>query len=147
MTECWLFAGKITEREYGMIYDGEKWRVAHRVVYESLVGEIPDGLVLDHLCRVKQCVNPEHLEPVPHRINTLRGIGPTAVNKTKTHCINGHEFTPDNVYIRKYGWRGCRTCERKIKADLNVKRRLERQARRAAKLVTDSVGEHDTPAS
>jgi hypothetical protein len=85
-------------------------KAAHRLFYEQLVGPIPDGLQLDHLCRVRHCVNPDHLEPVTQTANVLRGIGPTAVNAGKTHCVHGHPFTPDNTYINKQGNRHCRAC-------------------------------------
>jgi hypothetical protein len=87
-----------------MWYDG-KVRLAHRVIYEYLVGPIPDGLSIDHLCRVRHCVNPAHLEPVTHRENVLRGQAPTAVNGRKTRCKRGHEF---NRTVRN--GRRCYTC-------------------------------------
>lgn len=83
---------------------------AHRVVYEQVVGPIPDGLVLDHLCRVRCCCNPDHLEPVTHIENIMRGAGTGAANAVKTHCKNGHEFTVENTYERPTGGRACRTC-------------------------------------
>lgn len=84
--------------------------LAHRVFYEHHVGPIPLGLTIDHLCKVTRCVNPDHLEPVTQRVNTLRGDGPSAVNARKTHCPHGHEYTPDNTYVRKAGGRICKTC-------------------------------------
>lgn len=86
---------------------------AHRVVYECLKGRIPDGLPLDHLCRNRRCVNPDHLEAVPGRINTLRGLGPTAKNARKTHCPNGHSLSEDNLHNNKNGYRVCATCKRR----------------------------------
>lgn len=87
---------------------------AHRFAYESVVGPIPDGLTLDHLCRNRACVNPAHLEPVTMRVNTLRGIGPSAQNAVKTHCGAGHELTGDNVSVSANGWRRCRVCQRAL---------------------------------
>lgn len=87
-------------------------RMAHRVGYEFAIGPIPDKLTLDHLCRVRHCVNPDHLEPVTRGENTLRGDSPWSINKRKTHCINGHEFTPDNTWTSKRGERHCRECTR-----------------------------------
>ncbi|MFI7072082.1 HNH endonuclease signature motif containing protein [Micromonospora sediminicola] len=84
---------------------------AHRVAYELLRGPVPEGLQLDHLCRVRHCVNPDHLQPVTHRVNTLRGDGPTAINAAKSHCDNGHEFTAESTY-RHRGRRQCRICNR-----------------------------------
>lgn len=111
--DCWEWTGSLRPDGYGRIYfggrdSGRVWR-AHRLVYEVLVGPIPDGMTLDHLCRNRRCVNPDHLEPVPNRENVLRGIGITAENKRKTHCVRGHEFTPDNTYAHG-SKRHCRTC-------------------------------------
>ena len=92
---CWLWTAARDHRGYG------EFRVelpparpakAHRFAYETLIGPIPDGLELDHLCRVRNCVNPEHLEPVTGRVNTLRGESPAAQNARKTHCVRGHEL-------------------------------------------------------
>lgn len=92
--------------------------LAHRWSYEHHKGPIPDGLEVDHLCRNRRCVNPDHLEAVTHRINTLRGTAPTAVNAARTHCVNGHEFTTDNTYITpSRGRRECRTCHRERERD------------------------------
>jgi hypothetical protein len=85
-------------------------RRAHRVAFEWLVGPVPKGLVLDHLCRNRGCVNPSHLEPVTQQVNTLRGAGPAARNANKAHCKWGHEFTPENTGVDKRGKRWCKTC-------------------------------------
>lgn len=113
-SSCWLWTGA-KNGEYGVIGEGGKggkMLYAHRASYELFVGPIPKGMTLDHLCRVRSCVNPEHLEPVSMRENTLRGVGPSAINATKTYCIHGHPFDEENTAVRKNGHRACRTCER-----------------------------------
>lgn len=82
---------------------------AHRYAYERKHGVVPKTLVIDHLCRNGKCVNPDHLEPVTQQINVLRGEGLAAKNAAKTHCIRGHEFTPENTYLH-HGYRNCRRC-------------------------------------
>ncbi len=92
---------------------------AHRISYELLVGPIPEELVLDHLCRNRKCVAPNHLEPVTGAVNTKRGAP-----AQKTHCAKGHEYTPENTlrYATNNGWRQCRTC-----AQNNARRQYEKQ--------------------
>jgi hypothetical protein len=109
---CWVWtAGRFTEGYGGFRVDG-RTRRAHRVAYELLIGPIAHGLVLDHLCGNPSCVNPAHLEPVTNRLNVLRGSGHTAVNARKTHCIHGHEFTPQNTYRDRRAKRHCVECGR-----------------------------------
>lgn len=102
----------MTEYDYGLIYLSGKRLRAHRAIYEALVGKIPDGLVLDHLCRITRCINPEHLEPVTVAENNLRGVGTFAQNARKIHCPNGHFYSGDNLMIRKDGARVCRECNK-----------------------------------
>ena len=104
---CWLWTGTINDQGYGI---SRRHFRAHRIAYELLVGPIPDGLQLDHLCRVRNCVNPDHLEPVTARTNTRRGVGFAAQRAAQTHCKREHEFTEENTYIRRNGTRLCRTC-------------------------------------
>jgi hypothetical protein len=107
---CWEWTGLLSPDGYGDItHAGRRWR-AHRLSYIAFVGPIPEGLVLDHLCRNKVCVNPAHLDPTTSRINVLRGIGPSAKNFRKTNCIRGHA-----LQVLKPGqkYRGaCLTCQR-----------------------------------
>jgi hypothetical protein len=112
-TGCWLWQGYKLPNGYGRVRVAERMQYAHRVVYRLLVGNILGQL--DHVkerCSNRHCCNPEHLEDVPSRENTLRGDGPTARNARKTHCIHGHEFTPENTYTTKRGYRDCRACHR-----------------------------------
>jgi len=106
---CWVWtAARVTG--YGRFRLAGKQVGAHRLAYELLVGPIPDGLTIDHLCRNRACVNPSHLEPVTGRVNTLRGFAPPARNATKTHCLAGHPFEGDNLRFTSRVERICRTC-------------------------------------
>lgn len=107
---CWLWTGGLAAG-YGLFWLDGKQVKTHRFAYELLVGPIPDGLVLDHLCRVPACCNPAHLEPVSQRVNILRGIGPSAANALVTHCPADHEYTPENTRMYR-GQRHCRACAR-----------------------------------
>lgn len=116
---CWEFTGS-KMRGYGRLTTGSRedssrrTRQAHIVSYETFIGPIPEGLQIDHLCRNKACINPEHLEAVTMRENILRSIpyrDPAkygVLNRNKTHCKDGHELD----YISPIGKRGCKTCRR-----------------------------------
>lgn len=109
-TGCWIWQGGLSDG-YGRIYTNGKRYKAHRFVYELLVEKISEDKELDHLCRNRSCVNPHHLEIVNHRVNILRGVGPTAINSHKITCIHGH----NNLY--KVGnRRRCRECRRILDA-------------------------------
>lgn len=114
-TGCWEFQST-TADGYGDVTvrneDGARtMRPTHRIVYEHLVGPIPPGLHLDHLCRVRSCVNPEHLEPVTPFENARRGEAPGQVLARANKCKRGHEFTDETTRIRKNGTRTCRICD------------------------------------
>lgn len=111
---CWHWMGERGRNGYGVARTAGAY-FAHRLAYELLVGPIPEGLVIDHLCRVRHCVNPAHLEPVTSGENTLRGETVAAANARKTHCDRGHEFTPENTYWKRDRagqprWRECKAC-------------------------------------
>ena len=112
---CWEWTASINGSGYGE-FMSRRWpkatRLAHRLVYMLLVGDIPDGLDLDHLCRNRRCVRPSHLEPVTRRENLLRGNTVTARNALATHCVNGHEFDASNTHTLPDGKRRCRACNR-----------------------------------
>lgn len=110
---CWIWMKKLNMDGYGTFGTGEgaETMPAHRWAYEQFVGPVPAELTMDHLCRVRCCVNPAHLEPVTPRENVLRGIGPAARRAKQTHCLRGHELAGENLYLYKAG-RHCRTCMR-----------------------------------
>jgi hypothetical protein len=114
---CWEWTAGVDRHGYGR-FSGT---AAYRWAYRHLVGPIEPGLELDHLCRNPACVNPDHLEPVTHRVNVLRGMGPSARRARQTACSRGHEFTPENTYR----WRNHRFC-------VECRRMTERTRVRAA---------------
>lgn len=109
---CWLWTGCQVQNGYGQFRFDGRTGLAHRWAYEHFVGPIPDGLDLDHLCRVRHCVNPAHLEPVTRAENLHRGKGNGfQLNAAKTHCAQGHPFSGHNLIIGKNGQRLCRACK------------------------------------
>lgn len=111
--DCLLFTGYIRNDGYGMIRLGKKCVFVHRFVYACVRGVIKNGLMIDHLCRNRSCVNPQHLELVTNKENILRGVGPTAINSRKTTCKRGHGLIGDNVVITSEGNRRCKVCRNK----------------------------------
>jgi len=108
---CWEWAGARDKDGYGRIRIGCQNRKASRFVYETLCGPIPETLELDHLCRNRSCVNPSHLEPVPHEVNVARGNAGQYLS-LRTHCSKGHPYDSANTYVYANGTRGCLKCRR-----------------------------------
>jgi hypothetical protein len=138
---CWIWQGYRNPGGYGM-FGGLRRGLAHRFSYEHYVGPIPAGLQMDHLCNVPACVNPAHLEPVTRKENMRRAherrernglylySGVAEANGTKTHCVNGHELTPENVYYEKSNKssalgpaRKCRACRARRRREYNERQR------------------------
>jgi HNH endonuclease len=111
---CLIWNGETDPDGYGRIYvdQGNRHARVHRVMFEMFSGPIPDGLHIDHRCRVRLCANVAHMELVTNRQNVLRGTGPTAINAGKEKCDAGHDFDLFNTYIRTDGHRRCRQCTR-----------------------------------
>jgi len=109
---CLIWRGTLNLSGYGyMKFEGKNWRV-HRLVFEQIHGLIPEGLVLDHLCRNRACCNPNHLEIVTVRENLMRGESIQALNARKTHCKAGHLLSGENLSEKNSGYRGCKICNR-----------------------------------
>ena len=109
---CWLWLGALSAGKYGSLFYEGRMQKAHRVGWLLYRGEIPPGMEIDHLCRNTHCVNPAHLEPVT-RSENLRRSPLMDRHSHRTHCIRGHEFTPENTMKRNKGkWRACRECQR-----------------------------------
>lgn len=136
---CWLWTGARVRSGYGSF--GSKSEplpssLPHRIAYTWLVGPIPEGMTLDHLCRARLCVNPSHLEPVTQRVNTQRSTSASAVNAAKTHCPAGHPYDDENTYRYPNGRRQCRECTNERSREWRSRHRdavnARRQARRKA---------------
>lgn len=130
--ECWLWTGATTANGYGVLsvfterLDRHTNALAHRLAYELLIGPIPQGLEIDHLCRVRHCVNPEHMEAVTHRENQRR------MSEAVTHCRNaGHELTPENTRVSPNGRRRCLACQSEERRRYEMKNPGRHKAYRA----------------
>lgn len=122
--ECWSFRGKHSTEGYGTFWDGTRQTYSHRFAYEAFVGPIPQGLVIDHLCRNRACCNPKHLEPVTHAENCRRG----ARGRMVTHCKDGHPLSGDNL-VWVNGRRRCLTCKRAQQREAYATRRANEPRR------------------
>lgn len=127
-TPCLTWTAFKQSNGYGKFGLDGKSQYAHRVAYTALVAPIPDGLMIDHLCRNRACVNVEHMEAVTNQINILRGETIMATNAAKTHCPQGHEYTEGNTYISpSSGGRTCRTCMREGRVKRSEREKAERR--------------------
>jgi hypothetical protein len=156
---CWQWIGGTVCRGYGQFQAGNMRRTAaHRYAWENLRSPIPGRLTIDHLCRNKLCVNPDHMEVVTRGENTLRAVDIGARNRNKSHCSRGHEFTPENTRITPDGRRRCRKCQgeddrerseekraynkvyrEKNRAELNAKKRARAAAKRESALAQQAA--------
>lgn len=109
---CWIWHGARTRNGYGQVTFNGRLAMAHRALYEYMVATVPAGLDLDHLCRVRACVNPYHLDPVTRAVNLRRGDTRRTHNSSRTHCPQGHPYDDANTRIGVAGRRHCRTCDR-----------------------------------
>lgn len=122
---CWIWIGGLERKGYARFRSEKGNKVfTHRWAYELLVGPIPEGLTIDHLCRTTSCCNPAHLEPVTDIENIARGTQGDW-QKRKTHCYKGHEFSALNTYVNPQGHRSCRTCQRALGRIHDAKRRAK----------------------
>ena len=124
---CWIWQGPQTNNGYGMASSGKGGRTttAHRRAYTAAHGEIAPGMQIDHLCRVRLCCNPDHLESVTPTENVQRALAATGRD---THCKRGHEFTPENTMVYKTGSRHCRQCTHERVRAFKARKRAERKA-------------------
>lgn len=142
---CRLWIGCLDDCGYGKFNAGNGETLAHRAAYVEWIGEIPDGTEIDHLCRSRSCINPEHLEAVPHLVNVSRGVRKPEMhpNALKTHCKRGHPLNGDNLIQRTIGGRKVRQC----RSCVNARKREEERSNRAASLKKDPVAYRATQAA
>lgn len=126
-TGCWEWQGKLNRTGYGQTSLSDRTVLAHRAMYELARGAIPPGLTIDHLCRNRRCINPDHLEPVTLRENLRRSNGRGASNAPNTHCRHGHPFSGDNLHVW-HGVRICRACRARNKKAYRARLRAKKGA-------------------
>lgn len=124
---CWLWDAGISYQGYGLFVYKGRARRAHRISYEIAHGTISESLQIDHLCRVRSCVNPEHLDLVTQQENIRRGIVGEN-NRSKTLCPSGHSYSGDNLYVRPDGSRVCKSCRSRHSKEYHARRRAALEA-------------------
>lgn len=124
---CWIWTGALTDKGYARIRHNKKLIRVHILLYERFIGAVPGGLELDHLCRVKNCVRPEHMEAVTHQVNVARAYA------VKTHCPAGHPLSGENLLPREDGYRECLECHRRRGRESQRRRRARTGGERGPK--------------
>lgn len=122
VTGCHIYFGVKSSNGYGSIKADGRTVSTHRLSYEMARGGVPEGLVIDHLCWNRACVNPDHMEAVTQKVNLRRGFSAQSDNAKKTHCVRGHPFSGDNLHIDKRGSRICRECKRQTQRKTRARR-------------------------
>jgi len=126
---CWLWTASINAKGYGTLGSKNGSTLAHRISMELNGWVVKSGMQIDHLCRVRSCVNPKHLEVVTPKINCHRGYGPTALHARKTHCPQGHPYSDENTYLYiggvHKGNRQCRICGRRRSREYLARKKLK----------------------
>jgi hypothetical protein len=141
---CWLFVGCLA-RGYGqLLFDGKRHK-AHRLMWQAVHGDIPAGLFVCHRCDVRRCINPDHLFLGTCRDNTRDALEKGRLRNMhtgRTHCLRGHEFTPENTRQCHGRWRSCRVCEKAYKVAHRARRNALRNAKtaqaRAVRIATEA---------